>query len=32
MLQVSFEVPEYTAETDGIGTLKIIRCYKRKWT
>lgn len=27
-VQVSFEVPEYTAETDGIGTLRILDAIK----
>lgn len=27
-VQVSFEVPEYTAETDGIGTLRLIDAIK----
>ena len=29
-VQVSFEVPEYTAETDGIGTLRILDAIKEK--
>ena len=28
-VQVSFEVPEYTAETDGIGTLRILDAIKK---
>jgi GDPmannose 4,6-dehydratase len=27
-VQVSFEVPEYTAETDGIGTLRLLDAIK----
>ncbi|KAA8665324.1 GDP-mannose 4,6-dehydratase [Clostridium sp. HV4-5-A1G] len=29
-VQVSFEVPEYTAETDGIGTLRILDAIKER--
>ncbi|MFH1832320.1 MAG: GDP-mannose 4,6-dehydratase [bacterium] len=28
-VKVSFEVPEYTAETDGIGTLKLLEALRR---
>ena len=29
-VQVSFEMPEYTAETDGVGVLKILESIKSK--
>ena len=28
MLKVSFDLPEYTAETDGIGTLRILEAVR----
>jgi GDPmannose 4,6-dehydratase len=27
-VQVSFEIPEYTGNTDGLGTLRILGCGK----